>query len=100
MKTIACALFLTILLGACAYPSTTIRQGAATELYVPHAPADAVLLVDGKSAGPAAYYDGKKRSYPVEPGTHIVLITGSGGTLLQKSIYVGAGSKLALEVAQ
>ena len=95
-----CAFAALAMLCGCAYPTSSIQQGVRTELYVPHAPADARLAVDGKAMGPTTSSNGKALSYQVEPGTHTVLITGSNGPLLQKSVYVGAGSRLAVELAQ
>lgn len=86
----------------CAYPVTTVDQGSApTVLFVPYAPADAILVVDGVSYGPASAFNGKKTAVlAVAPGKHRVVVSSGPGNLYDKNIYVGAGSKVAVELNQ
>lgn len=100
MRQITGILLGTALLSACSYPTTTVNQGAvASSLYVPSAPADAVLWIDGVNKGLASTYNGKKKArYPISAGRHRVKIVGTSGTLVEKDIYVEAGASVAVEV--
>ncbi|KRA62101.1 hypothetical protein ASD89_23715 [Caulobacter sp. Root656] len=94
-------LSLALALCGCAYPVSTVSQGSApTGLFVPTAPADATLAVDGVVVGQAAVFDGRKTVLPVQPGKHHVVVRGSAGVLFDKDIYVGAGSKVAVELVK
>lgn len=62
---------MTILLGACALPQTTVRTGSAQpSVIVEGAPTGAVLYVDGLPMGPAGQYDGKPKVLAVLEGVH------------------------------
>lgn len=92
---------LALALAGCAYPVSTVEQGAAASgLYVRFAPAGATLEVDGAPAGQVVVFDGKKAVYPVAPGKHRVVVRGAGGVVFDKDIYVGAGSKVAVEISR
>ncbi|CAN5311420.1 hypothetical protein BH10PSE4_BH10PSE4_17040 [soil metagenome] len=95
------ALALAFALAGCAYPVTTVEQGSASAvLFVPTAPLDASLLVDGVIVGQAASFDGKRTVLPVQPGKRHVVVRGASGVLFDKYIYVGAGSKVAVELTK
>lgn len=95
-------LALAALLAGCAYPVSTIQQGAEqSALFVPNAPVGAMVEVDGRILGPAIAADGKKAAIlPVSAGKHRVVVKGANGSLFDKEIYVGAGSKVAVELAR
>jgi hypothetical protein len=101
MKRLLLAAIATLVAG-CAYPVSTVQQGAEqSALFVPNAPAGAVVEVDGMSLGAAIAADGKKPAIlPVTAGKHRVVVRGVGGPLFDKDIYVGAGSKVAVELAR
>jgi hypothetical protein len=83
-------------LSACASPHSSVDQGAANGLLTfPGAPADARVSLDGQDAGPANAYAGD-HALSVKPGTHRVVVTTGGGTLLDKKYYVDAGAKVVV----
>lgn len=96
------AIMLASALCGCAYPVSTVEQGSApTVLFVPHAPADATVEVDGVSFGLASAFSGKKTAVlAIQPGKHRVVVRGASGALFDKDIYAGAGSKVAVEITQ
>lgn len=95
------AVSLAFALYGCAYPVSTVSQGSApTGLFVSGAPAEATLVVDGVLVGLATAFDGKKAMLPVQPGKRHVVVRSSVGVLFDKDIYVGAGSKVAVELAK
>jgi hypothetical protein len=86
-------------LGACAYPVATVEQGnVSTSLYFPDAPVGAHVMIDGADAGEAILFDGRKTVLTVTPGKHHVVIPGGAAPLYDQSVYVGAGSRLAIKV--
>jgi len=95
------ALPLALALAGCAYPVSTVQQGSTPAvLFVPTAPLDAVLVVDGVAVGQAASFDGKRTVLPVQPGKHHVVVRGASSVLFDQDIYVGAGSKVAVELTK
>lgn len=74
---------LSVLLSACAMPSTTVRTSdTRPSLAFDGAPAGAKVYVDGILAGEAERYDGQPGVLVVEPGTHVVSVRGPDGTVL------------------
>ena len=101
MKPIA-VLTLALTLCGCAYPVTSIDQGSAPAvLYVPIAPPGAALIVDGLPSGLASAFNGKNDAVlPVAPGKRHVVVRTASGVVFDKHIYVGAGSKVAVEIVK
>jgi hypothetical protein len=84
-------------LTACAYPNSTIEQGAENGLFTfPAAPGDAHVILDGQDAGPVGAFQGAN-ALAVKPGTHRVILSRGGDTLLDKKYYVGAGAKVVVQ---
>lgn len=95
-------LMIAALVSGCAYPVSGVEQGSGpSSIYVTTAPADAMLTVDGVSAGYAAAFNGKKKAvFLLQPGRHHVLVSGPSSVLFDKEIYVGAGAKVAVEITK
>lgn len=90
VRTIACALI--FLVASCAYPITTVDQGAeSASLYFTGAPPNARVLVDGADAGEAALFDGRRHVLVVSPGRHVVRVMLGDTELYANDIYAGAG---------
>ena len=86
-----------LLLAGCAYPTSQTEQGSGPgQLYFPNAPAGAHVFLDGADAGPAGSYDGR-RTLSVAPGTHRVVLSSAGATIVDKKYYVDAGAKVAVQ---
>ncbi len=86
-------------LAACAYPVSTVEQGGVlTALYFPNASAEARVILNGVDAGNAAAFDGRRSVLTVEPGKHRVVIMTGSTVIYDNQIYVGSGSRLAIEV--
>lgn len=74
----------------CSMPSTVVkttdtRPGIAIE----GAPKGSLLLIDGMQAGEAEKFDGAPNVLRVEPGTHRIVIKGTGGeTLFDQKVFV------------
>lgn len=91
---------LALLLGlsGCAYPIATTDQGAVSAgLYFPGARPGAIVSVDGAPAGVAARFDGRKTLLTVSPGPHRVRIQMGDAILYDQSVFVGAGSRMAIK---
>lgn len=98
MNRLAPFLILATLCG-CAYPTSSIVQGAdSSGIFVVSAPLAAHLFVDGRDVGEAASFDGKKSFFAVDPGQHRVAVQGSGGSLYDRTVYVGVGSRVSIKV--
>lgn len=86
------------LLGACAYPATTVNQGTPdSSLVVRTAPAGAHVFVDGVDSGPAADYDGVRQVLTVSPGPHQISIRLGGAVLYDQPHFFGAGSRVEIK---
>ena len=87
---------MTSLLAGCVYPHSQTEQGtAAGQLYFPGAPPEARILVDGQDVGMAGSFDGRQ-TLSVSPGTHRVVVSAAGRSLVDKKYYVDAGTKVAV----
>lgn len=84
------AVSLMILLAACSMPSTVVKTpDTRPSLAFEGAPEGAVLFLDGIRTGLAAQYDGQPNILLVEPGTHLVTVRGTDGSvLLDQKVYV------------
>jgi len=84
------AIFLMVFLAACSMPSTVVKTpDTRPSLAFEGAPEGAVLFLDGVRAGLANQYDGQPDVLRVEPGTHLVTITGAdGAVLLEQKVFV------------
>jgi hypothetical protein len=86
-------------LAACAYPRSTVEQGELPSgVYFSHASAEARVFIDGADAGLAATYDGRKAILPISPGRHQIAVRAGGSTLVDKPVYIGAGSRLEIGI--
>lgn len=85
---------LIVLLGlalcSCAMPSTTVRStDTRPGLAIEGAPEGAEVFLDGLPMGQAEKYDGQPGVLMVEPGTHLIVVKGSDGSvLLEQRVYV------------
>lgn len=89
------ALILT--LGGCAYPTSSIEQGAAqSNLRLINAPIGAQVLVDGRKVGERT----KTRAddFPVSAGHHLVEIMVGESVNSKREYFVGAGSIVEIGV--
>jgi hypothetical protein len=88
-KLIACHVALA--LGACAYPTSSIEQGAAQgRLRFADAPVGAQILVDGRGYGARTGAD--PVFVEVDQGKHVVEETSGGQVLFHAEYDVGAGA--------
>jgi len=94
-----CSVVAAALIAGCAYPSSTVTQGGNNaSLYFPGAAAGVRVILDGRDSGDAGLFDGKKNVLGVNPGTHRVALTRGGATVYDQQVYVGADSRMAIEV--
>ncbi|MEI7703471.1 MAG: hypothetical protein WCK73_02615 [Deltaproteobacteria bacterium] len=79
-----------IYLAACSAPATTVRSvDTRPAIAILDAAPGAVLVLDGKTIGPAAAYTGSPNVLRLEPGTHDVEIRNpSGQTTFRQTIFV------------
>jgi hypothetical protein len=90
---------LTLSLGACALPETTVKTGSPRpQLAIKGAPADTILIVDGLAMGPASQYDGNPKVLVVEEGVHQVQIQRSGKTIHTEKAFVSNGETKTITV--
>lgn len=86
-----------VMTAACVYPSSTVVQGGTeSALSFGTLPATAVISIDGQVVGTAADFSGKVLS--VSPGTHRIVVTQGGATLVSRDYYVGRQSTVSVEV--
>ena len=80
-------------LAGCAYPTETVTQGGQTSAIIFSGfPENANILINGRTVGETGDYDGTDQSLAVPTGTHNVVVTQGGRTLLEKRVYVGRNS--------
>jgi hypothetical protein len=80
--------------GCKTYRTTVKTADNHPGIVIQHAPEDAVLYVDDKAVGQARDYNGKKHYLELKPGTHTVLIKGSGSRVLWRdTIFVDSEIK-------
>ncbi|MBS2025412.1 MAG: hypothetical protein JST92_23680 [Deltaproteobacteria bacterium] len=81
-------------LSGCAMPSTVVRTpDSRPSLSIVGAPPGAVLLVDGRSSGPALAYE-PPHVLMVEPGTHQIDIADASGRILySQKVFVESETK-------
>lgn len=81
----------------CAYPTTeTVQGGESSAIYFQSFPADAIVMVDGQSAGTVGDFDGGANTLAVLPGTHEVVISQNGTVIHNKKVFVGRNSALKI----
>ena len=91
MKQVA-IIALSLFLGACALPETTVKTGSARpQLAIKGAPAETILVVDGLSIGPASQFDGNPKVLVIEEGMHQVVIQRDGKTIHSEKAFVSNG---------
>jgi len=94
MKTLLMLLALTTALAGCSMPVTTVRSVENRPgIAIAGAPADALVLIDGVSAGTAASYNGEPNVLIVEPGTHRVVVHQGGTVLFDRQVFVDSEIK-------
>ena len=90
------SLLIALSLTACVYPTSRTDQGTPDGLLNFSAiPGDARITVDGQDAGVASAYQGAN-ALSVRPGTHRIVVSRAGSTLLDKKYYVDAGANVAV----
>jgi hypothetical protein len=88
-----------VLIAGCTYPSAMVEQGGNNaSLYFPRAAVGMRVILDGIDAGEALSFDGKKNVLGVQPGPHRVAVRQGAATLYDRQVYVGADSRVAIEV--
>ena len=88
-----------VFIAGCAYPTAMVEQGGNNaSLYFPRAAVGMRVVLDGVDAGEALSFDGKKNVLGVQPGPHRVAVRQGAATLYDRQIYVGADSRVAIEV--
>ena len=96
-----CGLAMSILISACAYPTSGVVQGGPeTALYFSHSPANAHVFIDGVDAGLVEVFDGKEAVLVVTPGRHIVELRIGTSQIFQKEVYLGDGTVQKIDVNQ
>jgi hypothetical protein len=86
-----------LILGACAYPTSTVVQGGTSSaIYFESFPPTASVTVDGQYVGTVSDFDGVDQTLAVAAGTHVVRITDGPAVLLDKKVYVGRDSALKI----
>jgi hypothetical protein len=97
IRSIILAVIAAVSLAACSYPTSTVSQGgASSSLNFSSMPADATVVVDGRPAGKAGDFSGKK-VLAVTPGTHRVRVESAGKTIIDREFYVGRDSAMKVE---
>jgi hypothetical protein len=98
MKYVAVALaagFLT----ACAMPNTEVNVGGARPtLSIIGAPSSSMLVIDGRTVGNAAQYDGKSETLKLEEGYHEIVIEDQGKVIHSEKVYVSTGENKKIEM--
>jgi hypothetical protein len=100
MRTRLLALSLSaLLLTGCVYPMSSVGQGAnGGSVFFPRANAGLRVFIDGTDMGEALTYDGQRNVLGVAAGPHRVSLSQGGTTIYDRQVYVGADSRLAIEV--
>lgn len=102
MRTItilALAAALALTLAACSLPETAVKTGAQrARLAISGAPADAALVVDGLSMGPAAQFDGHPRVLILEEGMHQVEIRRGDSAIHAERVFIGNGETRTMSI--
>jgi|AntAceMinimDraft_11_1070367.scaffolds.fasta_scaffold03809_2 hypothetical protein len=100
LRTLSAAMMIggtSIVLTGCAYPTTeTVQGGESSAIYFQSFPADAIVTVDGQSAGTVGDFDGGANTLAVLPGTHEVIISQNGTVIHNKKVFVGRNSALKI----
>lgn len=94
-----CSVVAVVFIAGCTYPSAMVEQGGNNaSLYFPRAAAGMRVFLDGIDAGEALSFDGKKNVLGVQPGPHRVAVRQGAATVYDRQVYVGADSRVAIEV--
>ncbi len=90
---------LLVVVGACAYPESSVRAVEENPaLVIKGAPDTARVRVDGIDTGLAADYSGDY-SLSVLPGRHVVEVLDDGRVLLREEVFLSAGTLKILNVS-
>lgn len=97
VRVAAASLATSLVIAACAYPTSTVVQGGTSSaIYFEAFPADAVVMVGGQSVGTVGDFDGSDQTLAVAPGTHLVQVIHGGSVLHDKKVFVGRDSALKI----
>lgn len=87
----ASILVLSLALG-CQEPRTSISiPESRPRILIQQAPADAIVLVDGKEVGQARNFNGNPGVLLIEAGTHLVEVRLGDQVLISQRVFLGGG---------
>jgi hypothetical protein len=94
------ALVLALLVLGCSVPVTVVQTvDDRPRLLVEGAPEGALLLIDGKLAGPVLAFSGNPGVLPVEAGTHLVEVKAGEKVVYSQKVFFGGGEQRKIVVA-
>lgn len=90
MKRILLGLSLIVFVGCGSMPETIVKTtDSRPQIAIKGAPNNSILYVDGLHIGEADKYNGEPKTLIIEPGTHLITIKSSEGTLIHsQKIFV------------
>jgi len=94
LKRLILTILFPLFISACSMPVTNVRTvDARPGIIIAGAPDDALLIIDGLTAGKASSYNGEPNHLVLEPGTHRVQVQQGGRTLYDQQIFVDSETK-------